>query len=192
MQAAQKKVISLQDVMNQMAQNDMTQHIDEIAAAKTQIVSDVSELDAFIEIDPLLASLHKEYKQAKSERKSVSVMFGANDPMTEVALETEDSTWCAMQTRYLELRREGDKMREAQHLMLVRIEEEAEEAIEKEKQEKERFVEKLRYCNQITEYAKRFHQPSFYPELFYAFVFLPQYLERVGNRYLSQSYMRAA
>lgn len=68
------------------------------------VVQPADELDAFILCDELLASLHKEYLDAKACRIRAREEYGAHDGMTDMAELVEDSAWCAMQTRYMELR----------------------------------------------------------------------------------------
>lgn len=80
-------------------------------------VSVLTELQAFLCIDPLLARLHKEYQDAKETRSQSEKDFGKDDPMTDMALLVEDSAWCAMQTRYMEVRADRALMAEAQSLM---------------------------------------------------------------------------
>lgn len=77
----------------------------------------LTELQAFLTFDPLLARLHKEYLDAKDHRAKAAKDFGNNDAMTEMAVLVEDSAWCAMQTRYMELRDDGALMAKAQGLM---------------------------------------------------------------------------
>jgi len=104
----------------------------------------ISELEAFITLDPLLAHLNKQYQDIKQNRNCTqSDAFSA---LNEVAEEQEDSAWCAMQTRYLELRQDGMLMRKARQIMregLVREELEAREQEEADavKAEKERKKE---------------------------------------------------
>lgn len=87
----------------------------------------LSELQAFLHIDSLLAHLQKDYLDAKAQRKELQSLNGKDDPMVEIALDMEDSAWCAMQARYIEIRQVNEMMVKAQRLMR-----EAEEAIEQE------------------------------------------------------------
>ena len=93
----------------------------------------LTELEAFIRMDQVLASLNKQYLEAKAHRKELVALNGADDAMAEVAMDMEDSAWCAMQTRYLELREDRDLMMQAQRLMR-QADERVEEKREKEKQ----------------------------------------------------------
>lgn len=77
----------------------------------------LTELQAFLAIDPLLARLHKEYLDAKETRGQSERDFGKDDPMTDMAVLVEDSAWCAMQTRYMEVRADRALMIQAQGLM---------------------------------------------------------------------------
>ena len=77
----------------------------------------LGELEAFIILDDLLNSLHKQYLDAKAQRKELVALGGQDDAMASVAFDMEDSAWCAMQTRYVELRAERKMMARAQDMM---------------------------------------------------------------------------
>lgn len=99
--------------------NEMVQRLDTIQPdAHNDVPSKVlNELEAFIEIDATLASLNKQYLDAKTQRKALIALHGAEDAMAEIAIDMEDSAWCAMQTRYIELREQRDLMKQAQRLV---------------------------------------------------------------------------
>lgn len=88
----------------------------------------LSEIDAFMQMDDLLAHLHKEYLESKMHRQQLLAQNGKGDPMAEIAMDMEDSAYCALQTRYIELRQIRDMMAKAQRLMRESV-----EAIEREK-----------------------------------------------------------
>lgn len=119
--------LCLQSIMN-----DVSAHIVEMAPTV------LTELQAFLLIDPLLARLHKEYLDAKDTRCKSEKDFGKDDPMTDMALLVEDSAWCAMQTRYMEVRADRALMLQAQSLM------EEERAKEKQRKEREKTADALR------------------------------------------------
>ncbi len=98
--------LCLQSIMN-----EVSVHI--VATAPLVL----TELQAFLHIDPLLARLHKEYLDAKDMRCKSQKDFGKDDAMTDMAMLVEDSAWCAMQTRYLEVRGDRQLMMQAQSLM---------------------------------------------------------------------------
>lgn len=126
--------------------NDMVQRLDAIRPAdvKKRAPTALSELEAFIQTDDLLADLNKQYLEAKRERKELVALNGADDAMTEVALDMEDSAWCAMQTRYLELRQDRELMAKVQRMMR-----QSEEEIEYEvKRDKERNLKQFIYYTQ--------------------------------------------
>lgn len=100
--------LDLQSIMN-----DVSACIGKAA----QVVSPVTELDAFTHFDPLLARLRKEYLDAKAVRCQSEKDFGKDDPMTDMAVMVEDSAWCAMQTRYMEVRADRALMAKVQELM---------------------------------------------------------------------------
>ena len=99
--------------------NDMVQRLDVIHpdASPKGMTAPISELEAFIQMDDTLAQLNKDYLEAKVQRLELVALNGADDAMAEVALDMEDSAWCAMQTRYLELREERELMERAQRMM---------------------------------------------------------------------------
>ena len=103
--------LSLQDIMR-----DVSARLDG-AMAVAPVFSAGDELQAFMAQDPLLASLHKQYLDAKDMRRKSEKDYGKDDPMTEMALLVEDSAWCAMQTRYMELRDDRILMAKAQETM---------------------------------------------------------------------------
>jgi len=119
---------TLQEVMNKVS------HQLELDAQAPAPVKALSELEAFAQIDPLLAELNKHYLDAKHTRRQAVSEYGADDPMTEMAVDMEDSAWCAVQTRYMEIRAERALMAEAQKLM----EEARLEELETQKKQKER------------------------------------------------------
>lgn len=77
----------------------------------------MSELEAFITLDPLLAQLHRDYLDLKQNCKKAVACDGKRGPMGEVAAEMQDSAWCAMEVRHMELREDRQLMRRAQYLM---------------------------------------------------------------------------
>jgi len=103
---------SLQDIMN-----DVSRRLDTAPSLRPQNREVLSEMQAFILLDPLLADLNKEYLDAKRNRLNAAKDFGGDDGMTELAGILEDSAWCAMQTRYMEVRADRFIMVEAQRLM---------------------------------------------------------------------------
>lgn len=91
---------SLQDVMNKIVQR-----IDDIRPADlSSYEASVSELDAYMGIDPLLADLNRQYTEARYNRDKLVQEFGADDPMTEIAGDIMDSALCARETRLIELK----------------------------------------------------------------------------------------
>lgn len=121
----------------------------------------LSELEAFVHIDGLLASLNKQYLEAKQQRKELVALNGVDDAMAEVVLDMEDSAWCAMQTRYIELRQERELMERAQRMMR-----EADEAVEieiKKDKEKEfgKFLSSMKMIEQLRTQERRFNLGAF-------------------------------
>lgn len=134
---------SLRQIMN-----DMVTRLDTIRPddPKKRAPEPLSELEAFIRMDDLLASLNKQYLEAKAQRKELVALNGAEDAMAEIAMDMEDSAWCAMQTRYLELRIKRELMERAQRMMRQSeemVEYHAEREVEKDKQKTIDFAKML-------------------------------------------------
>lgn len=107
----------------------------------------MSELDALALNDTLLGTLRKAYLDARGARKAAESEYGYDDGMTEMAMLVEDSAWCAMQTRYLEVRDEkGAAERAARAIALDqrRKQNEQECAEREEKMRLYRFLDMLR------------------------------------------------
>lgn len=96
---------SLQDVMNGMADRGFTGDRRDICRAPGSLFT---ERDAFIAVDPLLASLHKQHLEARARYGHLLAVNGKNDPMAEVAAIMADSAESAFLTRLIEVRRTGD------------------------------------------------------------------------------------
>lgn len=100
----------------------------------------ISELEAFMHFDDLLSKLHKEYMDAKEQRQKAVQEFGQDDPMTEMAVLVEDSAWCAVQTRHMELRDDRALMKSAQDAIEEdRRKKEARARLEREKDYLEKY-----------------------------------------------------
>lgn len=61
-------------------------------------------ISLYISVDPVLASLYKQYCEAKENLGKLLVGKGADDPMTEIAWDMHDSLRSAIETRLLELK----------------------------------------------------------------------------------------
>lgn len=95
----------------------------------------LSEIDAFMQLDSLLAQLHKQYLEAKLHRQDLVKASGPNDPMSEIAIDMEDSAYCAFQTRFIEMRQISDMMAKAQRMMRESVEQiELEANVQREKE----------------------------------------------------------
>lgn len=148
--------------MNDMARGDI-----DITATKSSLLfknnqeelKPLSELEAFSQLDELLDDLNKQYLDAKAYCQQLVAQFGKDDAMVNVAMDMEDSAWCAMQTRYLEVRLSRVMMLEVQSMMRLKlreIEEKKERAVEKEKHERARnFANYLRYVELRKEQNKK-------------------------------------
>ncbi len=90
--------MSLKEVMEQVSKNL------DAPVVSAHAIEPMSELEAFAKSDDLLAALRKEYLDVKAIRLKTQKEFGRDDSMVDMAVDVEDSAWCAMQTRYMELR----------------------------------------------------------------------------------------
>lgn len=106
---------NLQDVMNEVSTGLASGRITAPVSLKLQ--EPLTEIQAFAALDPLLAGLQKEYLDARAIRLKSQQDYGLDDAMTDMAQWSEDSAWCAMQTRYLEVRDDRIMMKSAQNLM---------------------------------------------------------------------------
>ncbi|HPD83515.1 MAG: hypothetical protein R3D88_05700 [Alphaproteobacteria bacterium] len=175
---------SLHQIMNDMASRLEVLHV---PASSKRAPTPLSELEAFMQIDDLLMSLNKDYLEAKAQRIELVALYGSEDAMVEVIMDMEDSAWCAMQTRYLELRAERELMERAQRLMRR-----AEEKIEEEKlREKIYEAHQFAYFVKILEKVKEMNKT---PKIFeWAFLLLLFKLEPFHDRpdYLMKQAMAA-
>ncbi len=135
---------SLNQIMNDMASGALDLPVSYMTKHDDTASQTLSELDAFIHLDDMLAVLNKEYLDEKSHYDYLAKTFGEDDAMTEVAADMMDSAWCAMQTRYLEVRATQKLMEQAQLMVLAvekeQIELEEKKERQKDKQETERFM----------------------------------------------------
>lgn len=115
----------------------------------------ISELQAFAACDSLLFELHKQYLDAKTTRLQSEKDFGSDDGMTDMAMVEEDSAWCAMQTRYMELREDRALMVKVQSLITESIREEQRLAREAREEDAQRFFYQMDILMSIQEAQKK-------------------------------------
>lgn len=87
--------LSIEGVMNGLASIGLPED-----AAET-----LTSVQAFMAVDPLLASLHKQSVDAKARYASLVKNRGKRDPMTVVAADMYDSADSAFRTRLIEVKR---------------------------------------------------------------------------------------
>lgn len=171
--------------------NDMVTRLDAICAddPKKRGHAPLTEMEAFIHIDGLLAGLNKQYMEAKNTRQELASTFGNDDAVTEVALDMEDSAWCAMQTRYLELRDQRELMARAQRLMAG-----AQEAVEDEiKREKNKEVSKYVYWTKILNQLKEVNKtPHIYEWIILLMMFKMPTANQAPHYYHRRAFAAAA
>ena len=138
---------SLNNVMNEIARAEKIIPSPNYINATTQ---PLSELEAFAILDETLNDLHKQYLSAKAQRKSLTAASGTDDPMVSIAIDMEDSLWCAMQARYIELRQKRCLMQRVQKMMRQHqqsVEHMKEQAVKRE--EKQKTQDFINFCELI-------------------------------------------
>ena len=124
------KNIALHQLMNDMALGECV-----LPQASSAPLNKLTEIETFAVLDSLLSSLEKDYKNAKYQRLELVKLYGADDAMAQMAIDMEDSCWCAMQTRYIELRDDRVLMQRVQKMM-YEAQHEYEECLEEKRQQK--------------------------------------------------------
>ncbi len=121
---------TLSDVLNDLAGGRIASRARAPAPATRR-----TEADIFMDMDGVLESLDRQYRYAKQQHTAARLEHGADSPMVDIAADMEDSAWCAMQTRLMELRADGSMMRAVQKKMLeeAREEENARQALKDRK-----------------------------------------------------------
>lgn len=112
-----------------------------------------TEVDAFIALDPLLADLQKRYLDARAQRVQSVNEYGADSPMSDMALWSEESASSAVQTRLVELRANQTTAQGAQDLMSAHAEE------ERAKEQRAREKDNLKTMEQMRMIA-RMHETT--------------------------------
>ena len=77
----------------------------------------LKDFDAFIALDDCMAALHKDYLTARAQRLALQKQYGADDAMTEMAMDAEESAWAALQTRYIECKADHRLVQAMQDLL---------------------------------------------------------------------------
>lgn len=73
-----------------------------------EIYRPLTEMESFLALDPVLASLTKQLEEVKDQYNAIVSQFGENDDMAKIAQDTVESTQSAIDTRTLELRKETE------------------------------------------------------------------------------------
>ena len=130
--------------------NEVSARLDHAPAfARPSLKRDtIDEMQAFLLLDPLLADLNKQYQDARGSRLQAEKDFGRSDGMTDMTVMMEDSAWCAMQTRYMELRDDRKLMAKANAM----VDESRRDEEEKARAQKER--EALKIFEQMQMFAR--------------------------------------
>lgn len=175
---------SLNSIMNEMARR---QDVLSYAVVKpSKKLEPLSELEAFAVLDDTLEALYKQYLDAKAQRKELVLIGGADDAMASVAMDMEDSAWCAMQTRYIELRKDGLMMKRAQKMRRQRdleIQEQEEVILQNDK------IKQARDFANYLKILKIMKQKNKTPRIFeWLFVFLLLNIDIFGQNTYRKSY----
>lgn len=138
--------------------NEVSARLDRAPVKQPHIIQHhdgLDEMQALMALDPLLAGLHKQYLDAKASRLQARSEFGADDGMTEMAAMMEDSAWCSMQTRYMEVRADR-RLREQANSMVEESRLEIEEAARKRRAEDTwRYVQAIQTMVRMREEDRR-------------------------------------
>lgn len=84
---------------------------------------ELDEINIFASLDPILADLVKQFKDAEKQADYLENTFSDDDPMAEIAMDRKDSAWSMVQTRLIELR-EDEKFSGQVGMRLLVLEEE--------------------------------------------------------------------
>jgi hypothetical protein len=183
--------LSLQETLMEVARGLEEQPVaatSQKSAASKNRSTGMSELDAFASLDPLLADLQKEFLNTKARAKELVSAHGIDDPMAAIAADLEDSAWCRMQTRYLELRAQRDLMKRVQTMQR----EEEREAERKERNEKQSKIAAFMHQIFVMQDMRKSMLPSWPFEWFAFMMFLNWKEAREKERYYSLQQQFAA
>ena len=76
--------------------------------AKPVALDPLSEVGLYLSNDRLLAELYRQYLEAQRNYVTSLKQHGADSAMTEIALDMSESSFCAMETRLIELRHQEE------------------------------------------------------------------------------------
>ena len=179
---------SLNSLMNEMARTESA--MSRIKPRRPHVhMKPLSEIEAFILLDDTLENLNKQYLNAKRQANDLVNLNGADDAMADIARDMEDSAWCAMQTRYLELRAERNIMARAQDMMRRRnkqIQDLKERATQRHKQKQAR--EFMNYLKVIKTVKEKNRTPQIFEWLM---LFLILRIDMLGQNTKQRNYSNA-
>lgn len=123
-------VKSLHELMNQMVVR-----LDDILPDDLQARHEDKNwpfIEIYIQIDPLLAQLYKQYCDAKARLAALVGAHGGGDPMVDVARDMMDGAETAVATRLVELRQDKEAEGRAQDMIRAK-----QEALSRKKKQEE-------------------------------------------------------
>ena len=170
-QQGMRKAQTLQQVTIKLA-NKFSQHCDLAEAEYHTLRDPVTEEEAYIAHDPLLARLHKDYLDACAQTDKLAKDLGVDDPMTSVSADMAESALSAFETRLIELKSDKTLRRRVGKMVSPEAQEEAIRRAKRLKRYKlavemnrmsQETIEKLRRAGE-----ERFFFMMFMMEIFYA------------------------
>ena len=87
--------------------NSMIARVDAVQSSQDTIIPEErywSMISLYIQVDPVLVQLYKQYCDTKDQLGQLLADVGASDPMTEIAWDMHDSLRSAIDTRLVELK----------------------------------------------------------------------------------------
>ena len=97
---------SLSDLMNAMVSRLEYTHPEDMQSVPEE--KQWALITTYMSVDAILASLYKQYCEAKDNLGKLLIENGDQDPMTEIAWDMHDSLRSAIETRLLELKDDKD------------------------------------------------------------------------------------
>lgn len=108
------KQTDLQGIIRDMATRIDSYHVGDEHSGRRGLLS---EVEAYMSVDSTLASLYKQYLDARNSRVRALQQAGEDSAMAAIARDLEESAQSAIETRMIELRADKLKRMNAEHMM---------------------------------------------------------------------------
>lgn len=108
------KQTDLQGIIRDMAARIDSYHVGDEQSGHRGLLS---EVEAYMSVDSTLASLYKQYLDARSNRVRALQQAGEDSAMAAIARDLEESAQSAIETRMIELRADKLKRMNAEHML---------------------------------------------------------------------------